>query len=464
MAEADGGFADGGPAPNAGGGVEVLEEGAVGPYDYHIIKGTSTESGDAVFQWLIDNEYDQPDMAKDLVTTYVAENHVFVAIKLQSDKASGDIQPLVLDFAFPGSCVPLRLTSIAAADDMPVRVWILGQHRAIPINYFHVEINEKKINWMQNGNNYEDLALEAVDSAAGRGFLTEFAGDTNDMKSVLWQPGKYDTDSLKKIKTPWEFVSALLSQGFPRNAQMQGLIRKYIPMPKSLKEKGVNEQQFYNSLQNYKSDLKDQEFDPDAFVADLIITLLAPLEEANALFYAHRYMTRMFTLISASEMTRDPIFLFNPDLPNVSNIHRAIGKPFCKEGTNEVEKVVISLEDGTKLEYEGPFKFSEPPQLVDDGALGGAAAAVERMYVSGPPENILPDRVPEVDAEFDNITIGLVASGEIGGIAGGPRPPGSEGDSSGGGCTAGNAAPFAGFALAMLALFLGLVALRKDTA
>ncbi|HIA01688.1 MAG TPA: DUF2330 domain-containing protein [Myxococcales bacterium] len=463
-----GGMDDGDLAGNAGptneeseGGVEVLESGSVGPFDYHVIAGTNTESGEAVFQWLKDNDYDQPDMAKDLVTTYVAEKHVFVAVRLQSNKGTGDIQPLVLDFPFPGSCVPLRLTSIAAADDMPVRVWILGQHRAIPINYFHVEINEKKIDWMRNGNNYNELAIEAVDTAAGRGFLTEFAGDTNDMKGQLWQPGKYDTDVLKKIKTPWDFVQNMLSQNFPRNTTMQNLIRKHVPMPQSVKDKGVTEQQFYNNLQKYKNDLAGQPFDPVAFADDVADKLLKPLEEANQLFNEHRYMTRLMTMISASEMTRDPIFLFNPDLPNVNNVHSAVGKPYCKEGTNEVEKVVITLADGTLLEYEGPFNTGQVPVLADEALAGGPASAIQRMFTAGPPEDISLDRVPEVDKEFDSITVGLVASGALGGLPSGNRPGAQPTSSGEGGCVASNAAPLSGILVMGLIFVLGLGTFRR---
>jgi len=444
--------ADGGP-PNAGGGprkgVDVLEEDAVGPYDYAVIKGTTTDSGDAVFQWLKDNDYDQPDMAKDIVTTYVAENHVFVAIRLQSNQNTGDIQPLVMDFPFPASCIPLRLTSIAATEDMDVWVYMLGHHRAVPVNYFSVEINEKRIDWIQNGSNYSELAGEAVDTAAGRGFLTEFAGDTNDMKGVLWQPGKYDVDALKKIKTPWDYMSALLAQNFPRTPLLQNLLRKHIPKPESLKE--LSDQQFYNNLNKYKAQLSKQDFDPAALTADIEDKVLGPLMEANELFNQHRYMTRMYTRISPSEMTRDPIFLFNPDLPNVNNVHKAIGKAFCKPGTQEVEKVVVTLENGTELSFAGPFDYSDKPKLMDDGTLGGASAAVQRMYTVGSPEDIPQDRIAAVDAEFDSVTVGIAGNTNTGGTPGNPRPGMTSSGGSSGGCTAGTTGPMSGILFLLLA-------------
>ena len=35
------------------------------------------------------------------------------------------------------------------------------------------------------------------------------------------------------------------------------------------------------------------------------------------------YLTRLYTTMSADEMTMDPVFEFNPDLPDVSNVHTA---------------------------------------------------------------------------------------------------------------------------------------------
>jgi MYXO-CTERM domain-containing protein len=457
------GMEDGAGSTGGGGGsnkgVEVLEEDAVGPYDYAVIKGATADSGDEVFQWLADNDYDQPDMAKDIITTYVAEQHVFVAIKLQSQQGSGAIQPLVMDFPFPASCIPLRLTSIAATEDMDVWVYMLGQHRAVPVNYFNVELNPKQINWLQNGNNYSELAGAAVDTAAGRGFLTEFAGDTNDMKGQLWQPGKYDTDKLKKIKTPWDFMIELLAQNFPRTPLVQNILRKHIPKPDSLKE--LSDQQFYNNLAKYQNELKNQEFDPELLTAEIEEKVLAPMMEANQLFNQHRYMTRMYTRISPNEMTRDPIFLFNPDLPNVSNIHKAIGKPHCKPGTNEVQSVVVTLEDGTEVKYEGPFGWNETPKLVDDGMMGGPAAAVQRMYTIGDPEDVPEDRINEVDNEFDTITVGLAADQTPGGRQTTARPGQTANGGNAAGCTAGSSGPVGGFALMLLLSLGAAVTLRR---
>ena len=232
-------------------------------------------------------------------------------------------------------------------------------------------------------------------------------------------------------------------------------------MPQALLDDGVSEQQFYNNMQKYADELGDFELDMEAFVADLTDKMITPLQEANEMFKAFRYMTRMYTIISPNEMSRDPIFLTNPDLPTVSNVHRAVSKPYCEGDTNKLEKVVITLEDGSQLTYGGPFNdWETPPELLEDAeAIGGAASAVQRMFTGGLPEDISATDIPTIDQEFDGITIGLVASGAMGGIEGGNRPadPGTaSSDSSSGGCSAASPSSFFGLGLLML---LGLMAL-----
>jgi hypothetical protein len=182
--------------------------------------------------------------------------------------------------------------------------------------------------------------------------------------------------------------------------------------------------------------------------------------EADQLFQQHRYMTRMYTRISPSEMTRDPIFLFNPDLPNVSNKHTAIGKAHCKPGANnEVEKVTVTLDDGTVLNYDGPFDNSAPPVLVDDGTLGGPAAAIQRMFTSGDPDDVPEAKVAEVDKEFDSITVGLVRDQKPGGTPSTPRPS-LENAATTSGCTAGTSGPVDGIVLLLLMAACGLLVWR----
>jgi hypothetical protein len=163
---------------NGGGGdgVTVLAQEKVGPYETVTIKGNS---GAELLKWLSDNGYQQPAEAGPMIDQYAKGGYVFLALKLQKDKSSGDLAPIVVTLDETSPCLPLRLTAIAAAEDMPVVAWVLAEHRAIPKNFLHVEINEATVDWLQPGSNYKSVVSKAVDQASGHAFTTELARPTS---------------------------------------------------------------------------------------------------------------------------------------------------------------------------------------------------------------------------------------------------------------------------------------------
>jgi hypothetical protein len=179
-------------------------------------------------------------------------------------------------------------------------------------------------------------------------------------------------------------------------------------------------------------------------VDDIRERIVKPLEEANGYFEKWRYMTRLYTVISPNEMTRDPIFLENPDLPNVSNIHTATAKAICEGDSSNASQVIVTMADGKELLYEVPEDWA-PPVLQGADENAPAAASVNRMYTAGPPEAVSEDEVPSVDAEFDTVQIGLLTQD--------PNrtyPNATRTRVSSGGCTSTGSTPVAGFA------FMGL--------
>lgn len=424
--------ADGAPSAGGGeggGGVQVVDTKEVGPY-----KTVTLASDDAqeLVNWLNENDFDQPPESLPLIEHYLAQDMLFVALKLKQDAGVGDIQPVTLDFQESQPCVPLILTRIAALPDMPVRLWILGEHRAVPTNWFHVELNQKKIDWLNYGSNYEELVTQAVNEAAGHGFVTEYAGTTENWKTLLYSEGKFDLELLKNTKNPAEFVQQLLWQGFPRDAQMQNLLRKHIPMPESLMQKGVTEQEFYNCLDCYANDIANLPFDPEAFVADLIEKVIEPLKAAQEMINKYPKATRLFTTVSPEEMDRDPLFDFNPDLPDVSNVHQAAAKAICGED-NQPQTVIITLENGVTFELEGPFDDWYQNPVVGGGGEA-AADSIELFGNEGQGRTVPHDTAGYYDQQLDLQTPENVIQeiDRTGGEDPGPGPDGEPGNGGGG--------------------------------
>jgi MYXO-CTERM domain-containing protein len=61
------------------------------------------------------------------------------------------------------------------------------------------------------------------------------------------------------------------------------------------------------------------------------------MKRVQSLVDAHPEITRLYTTLSADEMTLDPLFAFNPDQPDVSNVHTAERTIECNPGVYQSE-------------------------------------------------------------------------------------------------------------------------------
>ncbi|HMV68451.1 MAG TPA: DUF2330 domain-containing protein, partial [Myxococcota bacterium] len=343
----DSGGRDDTDAPS-GGGVVIIDQTQVGPYDTVTLQASSDE---ALLTWLRSNDYDLPANLGPNLAPYVAAGSYFVALKLTNGRTAGDIAPIRLTWPGEVASIPLVLTAIAATPDMRLEAYVLGEHRAVPDNYLHVMVNDKAIDWLRHGANYDAVITDAADEAGGQAFATDYAGSTAALRDTLWSPGRYDLDLLRATDDPADYVSAMLSMGFPRSQQVQGLIRQFIPMPQAAIDAGIREQWFYNCLDCYPRYTRLIDFDPAAFTAALQAAIVDPLEQINRMFYDHAWITRLTSSISPAEMTVDPLFVLNPDLPAVDNVHRATFVTDCETSDGDPTGAVkwIELEDSTRL-------------------------------------------------------------------------------------------------------------------
>src|SRR5262249_38236294 len=128
------------------------------------------------------------------------------------------------------------------------------------------------------------------------------------------------------------------------------LLRTYIPEPQTLIDMGVSESTFYNNNAYYWTQYQSSfaAFDPATITADVKSKIVDPLTAGQALFDAHPYLTRLPTLISPEEMTKDPEFTFNGDLPQLSNLHTAVAHVMCgaKNYTYCEAPIRVDIPDG----------------------------------------------------------------------------------------------------------------------
>jgi len=324
--------------PGPGAPPLVVIQSSAGPYDFAVLRADSKEP---MLEWLAENGYFVPVGTEDVVDPYIRPGGYFLALKLQPGQSAGDIQPVVLEYESDLPMVPLVLTSVAADPDMGVQVWVVGDARAIPRNFFHTHINDMLLNWLDGAQNYVDVLTDAVDEADGHhSFVTEYAGTSSVMLDRLDWDGRFgNVDQLATLTEAIPFIQYLRSNGYPFTSQLLSILQNELPVPSGLADTGVDAVTYYFSIEYYLGPFKDDnpdlftdldlEFDSAAMAIAIDERIVEPSMKAGKMFRDYPYLTRMFTTISPDEMTKDPVFSFNPDLEEVSNTHEGTMTYHC---------------------------------------------------------------------------------------------------------------------------------------
>jgi hypothetical protein len=167
----------------APGGVQVFEQGQVGPYDFAVIGG---EQGGQLADWLRQNGYRVTPPMEPLIQSYADAGMRFLAMKLQPDQTTAAIAPIKMTFAADAAMVPLRLAAVGAEPDTELRVWVFADRQVVPENMTRLTIEDAQVGVtdVRGGNNYRALVDETLGAAAGRGLLTESAEPTGALPAL----------------------------------------------------------------------------------------------------------------------------------------------------------------------------------------------------------------------------------------------------------------------------------------
>lgn len=348
----------------------VVKVSSIGPYDYAVLRGDSKQE---MLDWLTANHYFIPVGTEDVVGPYIHPGSYFLALKLRKGNASGDIQPVVLKYASDRAMIPIILTSVAADPNMGVQVWMLGHARAIPVNYRHTVLNEEYIDWFTAGANYNEVIIAATNEAKdGQSFVTEYAGDTSPMIGVLDFDGRFGTrQEYYGITDPAAYVAQMRSRGFLFDSNAVAILGRQVGMPQALRDQGLTEDNYYQSLDYYLGydrqtrpeiyEGVDLTIDPVVLTDELFDRIVTPTLAAGQLFRQHPWMTRLYTTLSPEEMTRDPVFSFNTQLPAVSNVHEATFTYLC-DGTQNGPgdtRGILALPDGRRFYLQNQAAWNQ---------------------------------------------------------------------------------------------------------
>ena len=329
----------GGSPPYAG--VTVLSTGQVGPYVYDIIQldPSLPRPGDVAAEWLATNGYEVAQLGVDRLGQYLLQGMNLLALKLNKQADTGSLRPIEL--RYPASCpmIPLRPTAVAAVQDMPIQVWIVGPSRAVATNYLMAELNEARFTFgAGTGPNwYTDLVTEAVDEAGGQAFVTEHVAPSSDFEGRIFSSrsddvvGRLDWESttdrglfrsLTLRYGSWDGYSDAIAPHFSSPEDVAALlaicssrcVEADVPRPRRM-------------TQRARAELRE------AIVADVT----TPVIRAQELIVSRPTISRLLTTMSANEMDVDPRFDFNPDLPMVPRVHWIEANWSCDELTLEFQ-------------------------------------------------------------------------------------------------------------------------------
>ncbi|MBI4821507.1 MAG: DUF2330 domain-containing protein [Deltaproteobacteria bacterium] len=345
----NGGGVDAGAAfsdAGAGPGVSVLARGEVGPYDTVVLQGTDPQE---IRTWLVDNEFVVTDEMMESVVPYVAKGDVLLALKLLKDNGVGDLQPIALTLTSTEPCIPIRLTAIAAEADMDVTALVLSNRgRAIPSNYFHVEPNWARLNWLSRGADYRQLLAAAADEAGGNAFTTEYSGSTEGFRGRIYAQNSIRLTQIRGQTTLGGLLGEIASQGLFSRPETNGILTRGIS-DETLQAAGVDPSAFRSCPGCYMGQLQAVAFDPNPIADEISARIEQPDRRSQQLFDRFSTLTRLFTMISPEEMNIDPIFDFDSSLPDVSNLHSATFEQDCDSSGAPISRVIV-LENGMRIE------------------------------------------------------------------------------------------------------------------
>lgn len=292
--------------------IDVRSMQQVGPYESVVLTGGSAAELRA---WLVEHGYDIPASSLPAIDEYVAARQLFVALRLRSESSTGEIQPIVLRLRGVQACLPIRLTRIATVADLPIAAYFLARAPAVPTNYSLIDAPADDPQLWRGRLRWADRVSAAVDNAGGQAFVMDYAGAMPALDVTL-----PPVDDLARSADPAAFFGALIERGYPMDAQLLAIAARFViaTVPSATSA----------YVQCLASGAGASCGAPGAFssaelAAAIDAAITTPRRAAQEMIERHSTLTRLFTTMSAADMTLDPDFRIDEGVAHVSNVHVA---------------------------------------------------------------------------------------------------------------------------------------------
>jgi hypothetical protein len=173
-----GGAADAGAASGAAQAdpVQILSQEVVGPYETVTLR---SEDPEALFEWLVGNDFAIPDESRPIVEDYVKAGLDFIAMRMRPSKAQAARAMEPIRILAPGADpnLPLRMMRIGSGANLGITLFVIGESRWRAKSFPNVSVDPSAIVWdyAKSKSNYVQLAQFAMTAGDSRGWLTEYA-------------------------------------------------------------------------------------------------------------------------------------------------------------------------------------------------------------------------------------------------------------------------------------------------
>jgi hypothetical protein len=326
-----------------------VDRGSVGPYDYVdlVVDPQRGDPTEFATHWLTSNGYEVTGIESAALGWYLSRGYHLLAFRLTSglDAAAGAIRPVVLTYESKQPTIPLRPTAVSAREGMGVQVWVFGPSQAVPVNYRSLVLDEARIDWLSAGrfaagtlpkggvgpvgahvsrpSNYDAVVAAADREASGQGFVTELGGPASQYRALVWS--SLDAKELPTIASQHyaDGIDAIIAANglFGGWDGWQDAIRAATALPAD-----VTIDAFARDPGRYRGLAK---VDTVRFFERLREGVVKPVADAAAMFDRAPYLTRLYGVMRPDAMTIDPVFDYDVDLAQISNVHVARQRIDC---------------------------------------------------------------------------------------------------------------------------------------
>ncbi|EDM78203.1 hypothetical protein PPSIR1_00680 [Plesiocystis pacifica SIR-1] len=237
-----------------------------------------------------------------------------------------------------------------------------------------------------------------------RAFATDYAGDTPSSTSNIYNALWDETDFLGA--DPIEALDIIVGQGLNTHPMVRVLLAEFIPPPD-----GVDTNQFWSNIESFADEIDLDAWDDVAFSEALAERVIVPGMHAADLLDTWPYLTRLHTTISPNEMTADPTFHVNEDLPEVSRTVLTDSLIQCGgDRLFDVEFEASADQGGQQLVQICQPSGTAYPDFPDMPR----ALRVEQVPAMGPPQ-VVQDNSEAILSAHAEQQAGLVCKSEAGG-------------------------------------------------